>query len=102
MRSAPATEFASGFSHSTCLPPSSEPIAMSTWLSPGVQMSTTWMSGSATASRQSVSTFGMPNASANACVCSRLRPITVVTRAGVPKNFAACAQPAVWMRPMKA
>jgi hypothetical protein len=39
---------------------------------------------------------------AKACVFSRFRPITCVTRAGVPKNFAACAHPAVWMRPMKA
>ena len=102
MRCAPSTEFARGFSQSTCLPASSAPIAMSTWLSPGVQTSRTWMSGSATASRQSVSTFGIPNASANAWVFSRFLPITWVTRAGVPKNLAACAQPAVWMRPMNA
>jgi hypothetical protein len=42
--SASATELASGFSQITCLPAARAATAISAWLSPGVQMSTTWMS----------------------------------------------------------
>ena len=45
-----STEFASGFSHSTCLPAASAAIAISKCVSPGVQMSMTSISGSSTRS----------------------------------------------------
>ena len=59
--SASATVFASGFSHSTCLPASSAAIAISAWESPGVTMSTMSMSSRAITSRQSVADSAQPH-----------------------------------------
>ena len=58
--------FASGFSQSTCLPACSAAMAISAWLSPGVQMSTRSMSSRSTRRRQSVSFEAKPSRSAAA------------------------------------
>jgi hypothetical protein len=74
IRSASATELASGFSQSTCLPASSAAIAISAWVSPGVQMSTTWTSSRSITRRQSVSVSAQPSRPAAAAVATGSRP----------------------------
>ncbi len=74
--SASSTVFASGFSHSTCLPASSAAIAISACESPGVTMSTMSMSSRAITSRQSVADSAQPHFSAAAATASAFRPTT--------------------------
>ena len=71
--SASATVLASGFSQSTCLPASSAAIAISAWVSPGVQMSTRSMS-SRSMTRAPVGLASTP---------SRAAPAASATAAGV-------------------
>jgi hypothetical protein len=78
---ASSTEFASGFSHSTCLPAASAAMAISAWLSPGVQMSTTSMSSRRTSSRQSVEYPSQPSRVAAALTFGSFRPQIAAIRA---------------------
>src|SRR3954453_3916660 len=71
---ASSTVFASGFSHSTCLPASSAAIAISACVSPGVHTSTRSTSSRAPSALQSVSTEAQPSRSAAAPAASALRP----------------------------
>ena len=95
---------ASGFSHSTCLPAASAAIAMSAWLEPGVQMSTSRTSSRATSAFQSVSTDSQPSLRAAASAASRLRPHRTVIRtsSGRSKTRPAVRQAWEWAAPMKA
>jgi hypothetical protein len=101
--SASATVFASGFSHSTCLPASSAAIAISAWEEPGEQMSTTSMSGSSMTRLQSVSACSQPNFSRAASTRERSRPtiVRITGAAGRSKNRGATRQPCEWAAPMK-
>jgi hypothetical protein len=78
---ASATELASGFSHSTCLPAASAARAICSWLSPGVQMSMRSMSSRATSSRQSVTDSSQPSRPAAAATAAGSRPATATIRA---------------------
>ncbi len=60
------TSLASGFSHRIALPACAAAIAISAWLSPGVETSTTSMSGRAITSRQSVANSSQPSWAARA------------------------------------
>ena len=99
--SASSTVFASGFSHSTCLPASSAAIAISAWESPGVTMSTMSMSSRAITSRQSVADSAQPHLSAAAATAAALRPTTTPSRAGRGgrRTAARPASPASARRP---
>ena len=104
MARASATVLASGFSHSTCLPASSAAIAISAWVSPGVQMSTRSTSSRATSARQSVSTCCQSKRRATSEAASTFRP-PIATRSGVSagsKKLRALRQPCEWAVPMKA
>ena len=70
--SASSTVFASGFSQSTCLPACRAAIAISAWLSPGVQMSMRSMSSRSTRRRQSISVEAKPSRSAAALTACRV------------------------------
>ncbi len=73
---ASATVLASGFSQSTCLPAASAASAISAWLSPGVQMSTTSISSDSTRPRQSVVYPSQPSRSAASATLPVSRPQT--------------------------
>ena len=73
--SASATVLASGFSHSTCLPAASAAIAISAWVSPGVQMSTRSTSAALDQRRASRSRVSaQPSRPAASAVRSASRP----------------------------
>ena len=102
--SASATVLASGFSHSTCLPACRAAVAISTCMSPGVQMSIRSMSGRSTSRRQSVSAELQPYCWAAARTATPLRPATAVSSglSGRSKNLGAVLQACEWAAPMKA
>jgi hypothetical protein len=79
-------------------------IAISAWLSPGVQMSIMSMSSRSTRRRQSVSVEAKPSRSAAALTASGLRPATAVSSgvSGRSKNRCALRQAWAWAAPMKA
>nr|BFE75760.1 hypothetical protein GCM10020092_090610 [Actinoplanes digitatis] len=85
---ASATELASGFSQSTCLPAASAASAISRWVSPGVQMSTRSMSSRSITSRQSVECPSQPNLAAAAATFSSSRPQTTDIRADSGRSNA--------------
>jgi hypothetical protein len=92
--SASATELASGFSHSTCLPACSAAIAISACVSPGVQMSTRSTSSRAISSCQLVIASSQPSRAAAARTGSARRPTTTRIRgaSGRSKNRGAVRQ----------
>src|SRR5690625_5140687 len=104
MASASATVLAIGFSTSTCLPASSAATAISAWVSPGVQMSTTSTSSRSIARRQSVSTASQPSWAAAAVARSSSRPTSTAMcgSSGRSKNRWALRHAWEWARPMKA
>ena len=104
MARASATVFASGFSQSTCLPARRAAMAISAWVSPGVQMSTRSTSGRATSARQSVSTCCQSNRRAISPAAAPSRP-PMATRSGTrggSKKDRALRQPCEWATPMNA
>ena len=94
--------FASGFSQKTVLPASAAAIAISAWESPGVQMSTTSMSGRATTARQSVACSSKPSLRAAAATPASSRPQTTFMRASIgrSKKRPTWRQAFAWARPM--
>ena len=102
--SASATVLASGFSHSTCLPASRAAMAISAWVSPGVQTSTRSMSSRATSACQEVSVDSQPSRSAAAVTRAWSRPATAVirSRSGRSKKRGALRQAWECAAPMKA
>src|SRR6218665_85553 len=74
--SASATELASGFSHSTCLPALRAAIAIWACESPGVTISTMSISSRSTAARQSVDVSDHPHLFAAATAPAAFRPTT--------------------------
>ena len=104
--SASATVLASGFSHSTCLPASSAAIAISAWVSPGVQMSTRSMSSRSTSARQSVSVDAQPSRSGRGARRAVGVPAgqhgQLPGRSGRSKKRGAVRQAWEWAAPMKA
>jgi len=102
--SASATEFASGFSHRTCLPASKAAMAISACVSPGVQMSTMSTSSRSITRVQSVSTSSQPYLSAAAFARASLRPARtdIRSRTGRSKNRGAERHAWEWAAPMKA
>ncbi len=104
MASASATELASGFSHSTCLPASNAAIAIWAWVSPGVQMSTRSTSSRVITSRQSVALEAQPSLAAAAAARSASRPTTTAISGdrGRSKKRGAVRQACEWAAPMNA
>src|SRR6478752_4237025 len=104
MASASATVLASGFSHSTCLPASRAAMAISAWVSPGVQMSMTSMSSRATTSRQSVALSAQPRRAAASAARAASRPTTTAISGwtGRAKKWGAVRQACEWALPMNA
>ena len=102
--SASATELASGFSQSTCLPAASAARAMSRWVLPGVQMSTRSTSSRSTTARQSVADSAQPNCSAACAARPASRPTTtcITGRSGRSKKRWALRHACEWAAPMKA
>ena len=104
MARASATVLASGFSQSTCLPASRAAMAISAWVSPGVQTSTRSTSSRAMSARQSVSTLRQSKRRATSEAASTFRP-PIATRSGVSagsKKLRALRQPCEWAAPMNA
>jgi hypothetical protein len=101
---ASSTVFASGFSHSTCLPASSAAIAISAWVSPGEQTSTSATSSRVSRARQSVSTDRHPSFSAAAPAFAASRPQSTVRSgwSGRSKNRPAVRHAWECAAPMKA
>ncbi len=102
--SASATLLASGFSQRTCLPASSASIAISAWVSPGVQMSIRSMSGRLITACQSVSTDCQPNRAATSPAAFALRPQMAASSGvmGRSKKLGALRQACEWAAPMNA
>ena len=102
--SASSTEFARGFSHSTCLPASSAAIAISACRFPGTQMSMRSMSSRSMSRRQSVSLESQPSFVAAAATRSGSRPASAVMRgaSGRSKKRGAVRHACEWAAPMKA
>ena len=102
--SASASVLASGFSHSTCLPASRAAMAISAWVSPGVQMSTSCTSSRSITACQSVSTCRQPYRRAAARVAAPSRPASTVIRgrSGTSNAWPTVAQAREWAAPMKA
>src|SRR3954464_15314414 len=102
--SASATVFASGFSQSTCLPARSAAIAISAWVSPGVQTSTRSMSSRAMTARQSVELSAQPSRVAAWAARSASRPTTTAIsgRSGRSKKCGAVRHACEWALPMNA
>ena len=104
--SASATVLASGFSHSTCLPASSAAIAISAWVSPGVQMSTRSMSSRST----SAAPVGLGLGPAEPVAAAAAVALGVAAaddrhasgRSGRSKKRGAVRQAWEWAAPMKA
>ena len=101
---ASSTVFASGFSHSTCLPASRAAIAISACVSPGEQTSTSCTSSRPSSARQSVSTDRHPSFSAAALAFVASRPQSTARSgcSGRSKNRPAVRQAWEWAAPMKA
>jgi hypothetical protein len=101
---ASATELARGFSHSTCLPASSAAMAISAWVSPGVQTSTSPTSSRLSSCFQSVSTDRQPSlrAAASTAAASRPHSTAMSGRSGRSKKRCAVRQAWEWAAPMKA
>ena len=101
--SASATEFANGFSHSTCLPACRAAMAISACVSPGVQMSTRSMSGRSIRRLQPVSAESQPSSSAAFRTASVSRPAMAVIcgARGSRKKCGAVRQACEWAAPMK-
>ena len=101
IRSASFTLFASGFSHNTVLPAWAAAMAISVWLSPGVETSTTSMSGRVTTSRQSADVSSQPYSRALAARSFSRPQITL--RRGVRRgeqNAPTCRHALEWALPM--
>ena len=101
---ASSTELASGFSQSTCLPASSAAIAISAWVSPGVQMSTRSTSSRSITARHDVSVPSQPSRAAAASTFTGSRPASTASRGVIGRSKKRCAlrQAWEWAAPMKA
>jgi hypothetical protein len=104
MLRASSTVLASGFSHRTCLPAASAAVAISAWLSPGVQTSMMSMSSRATRARQSVACSAQPRRPAAASTFASSRPqiATIRARTGRSKTRFTVRQACECAVPMKA
>ena len=85
-------------------PPASAAIAISAWLSPGVQTSINCTSSRVSSLRQSVSVSLQPSLLAAASTASAFRPHSTVIAgcSGRSKNRGALRQACEWAAPMKA
>jgi hypothetical protein len=79
-------------------------MAISAWLSPGVQTSISWMSSRPSSLRQSVSVSFQPSLVAAAATASGLRPQSTFISgfSGRSKKRGALRQACEWAAPMNA
>jgi len=104
MAFASRTSLASGFSQRMAFPAWAAAIAIAPWLSPGVDTSTTSMSGRETTSRQSVAHSSQPSREAAFLTLASSRP-QITLSLGVSfgeKNRDTWRQALLWARPMNA
>ena len=104
IRSASASVFASGFSHSTCLPACRAAIAIGACTLPGAAMSISWTSSRAMSARQSVSVAAQPSRAAADSAAARSRPQMAASRgrSGRSNTRSTVRQAWEWARPMNA